>query len=756
MAQDLLHALVQLYEAFIGVYLSDPVLTFILAYWSALQIVLVAVAVVIFVMSAEDFLIDVAYWTLTVFDRKPQPGLPTLLAKPEANIAVLVPAWREADVIGRMLRNMAGTFVYERYHIFVGVYANDAETRREVDRVAAQIDRVHRVQISHDGPTNKADCLNGLVRGVIAFEAESRCRFEIIANHDAEDVVHRYGLKVINYFLSGFGMVQLPVRSLDRRPGEAIACVYMDEFAEWHGKDMVVRSALTGMVPSAGVGTAIAREAMDALCKARDDEPFNTGSLTEDYDIAHRLANLGFRSRFVKYTIPVRIERKHWLTGKNVTRTRHELVDTREYFPNRRKASVRQKARWMLGISFLGWRQIDWHGNWINRCFLWRDRKAPLAAPTAMLGYFLLGQWLILIATAWAAFGWPPLPPLDMPWLWTLITINMVLMLNRLAHRAIFVGRFHGLKHVWCSPLRVLVGNYVTFLAFLRAVRIYAHHLTTGRPIAWDKTAHVYPTAQELYRGKQELGDVLTYSGAITKLRLESALGVQQKTGRPLGLVLLDRNDIDDGRLADAYGELFGVPARGFDSSLVDARVRDLLPRLWAGRLNAFVLAQKSREEVLVAVGEPLSDPKFRLLHKLLSPHGIRKVSLQFAPLSDVAFGVRFAYGYGPLAAAREQVHRLLQKHQVGSEYEARLWGKLRCRYVRIGDLLVRSGVVTHAAVQRALWVAGERPLGEQLIAQKSLSYAQLSAALSLQHDLLMLGTKAVRAIAPDEVSLAA
>src|SRR5947209_7685747 len=168
----LLQGLLELYRDFVGFYLSDPVQTFVLAYWSTLQIVLVAVAVLIFAMSAEDVLIDGTYWALKLFIRDHQPDLKTVLAKAEANIAVLVPAWREAGVIGRMVLNMTGTFGYDRYQIFVGVYANDAETRLEVDRAAAQNRRVHRVQIPHDGPTNKADCLNGLIRAVIAFEGE--------------------------------------------------------------------------------------------------------------------------------------------------------------------------------------------------------------------------------------------------------------------------------------------------------------------------------------------------------------------------------------------------------------------------------------------------------------------------------------------------------------------------------------------------------------------------------------------------------
>src|SRR5437762_2386090 len=131
MALGLQHWFLQLYVDFVGFYLSDPVQSFVLAYWSPLHLVLVLIAVLIF---------------------------------------------------------------------FVGVYSNDAETRLEVDRAASQSRRIHRVPIPHDGPTNKADCLNGIVGGVFAFEAEHGTTFDIIVNHDAEDVVHTYGLKVMNYY----------------------------------------------------------------------------------------------------------------------------------------------------------------------------------------------------------------------------------------------------------------------------------------------------------------------------------------------------------------------------------------------------------------------------------------------------------------------------------------------------------------------------------------------------------------------------
>ncbi|MFH7617798.1 glycosyltransferase family 2 protein, partial [Pseudomonas syringae group genomosp. 7] len=77
---------------------------------------------------------------------------------------------------------------------------------------------------------------------------------------------------------------------------ELVAGVYMDEFAEWHAKDLVVRESVSGMVPSAGVGTCFSRRALLALSAQTDNQPFNTDSLTEDYDVGARLAAMGMQS----------------------------------------------------------------------------------------------------------------------------------------------------------------------------------------------------------------------------------------------------------------------------------------------------------------------------------------------------------------------------------------------------------------------------------------------------------------------------
>ena len=64
--------------------------------------------------------------------------------------------------------------------------------------------------------------------------------------HDSEDVLHPMELRFYNHLLPRKDMIQLPVTSLDREWYELVAGVYMDEFAEWHAKDLVVRESVSG------------------------------------------------------------------------------------------------------------------------------------------------------------------------------------------------------------------------------------------------------------------------------------------------------------------------------------------------------------------------------------------------------------------------------------------------------------------------------------------------------------------------------
>ncbi|QCI79697.1 hypothetical protein E6W36_09660 [Hankyongella ginsenosidimutans] len=157
-------------------------------------------------------------------------------------MAILVPAWDEADVIADMLRASLRRLDYPSYRLFVGVYPNDPQTRLAVATVADP--RVEMVVTTRPGPTSKADCLNHLYHAALRHAARAGVPVKAFVLHDAEDLVDPQELTVFNHLIPRKAMVQAPVIALPDPGSRWVAGSYMDEFAECHAKDMVVREWL--------------------------------------------------------------------------------------------------------------------------------------------------------------------------------------------------------------------------------------------------------------------------------------------------------------------------------------------------------------------------------------------------------------------------------------------------------------------------------------------------------------------------------
>ena len=151
--------------------------------------------------------------------------------------------------------------------------------------------------------------------------------------HDSEDVLHPLELKFFNYLLPRKDLIQIPVLSLPRDWNEWVACTYMDEFAEWHGKDLVVRESMANFVPSAGVGTCFSVHALQLLAADTDNQPFNTESLTEDYDIGERLARRGLKSVFCRFPVEYTVRQTILLgyAGERNQTSRHSALRARVF-----------------------------------------------------------------------------------------------------------------------------------------------------------------------------------------------------------------------------------------------------------------------------------------------------------------------------------------------------------------------------------------------------------------------------------------
>jgi adsorption protein B len=426
--------------------------------------------------AVNDLLVDLIYFgrriwrSASVYNRYPRAFASYyVFNKNPGLIAILVPAWDEASVIASMLKATLNRLDYDDYRIFVGHYRNDPATAAAIASVAD--DRVQAVQVEADGPTTKADCLNHLYDALIADETNTGRSAKAVVLHDAEDVVHRFELRIFDGLIDRAAVIQLPVLPLIDPHSRWIAGHYCDEFAEAHIKELVVREAVGAAIPLAGVGCAIARRPLAQLAAMQDGKPFAGNCMTEDYEVGLRLGALGLKTMFVR--IPAQPGERG-------------VVATRGHFPATLGSAVRQKARWLGGIALAGWDRLGWSGGLGERWMRMRDRRGPLAAMLLLAAYAAALLW----SQIWLAeaLGAPIKARLD-PGLVTLLTINGWLLAWRALMRAGFTTSAYGWREGLMSIPRLVVGNVVAMLAAGRAVSL---HLGGGAT-RWDKTRHVFP-----------------------------------------------------------------------------------------------------------------------------------------------------------------------------------------------------------------------------------------------------------------------
>jgi adsorption protein B len=339
---------------------SFDLLSALVAYKDVIEYLAITLLVLFFLFGLDDLFVDLYYWfgKLRAQPQFPADHIDKLDDFEPRPLAIMIPAWHEAGVILQTLKGMQTFIRYPNYQIFVGVYPNDPETREQVEAAARLHNNIHLANVPWEGPTSKADCLNAIIDRVFMFEQENGMAFAGVILHDAEDVVHPAELALFNAALHHADLIQLPVFSFRRALSDVIAATYMDEFAEWHTRDLVVRENLTGIVTCAGVSACFSRRAIEGL-RTKVGPVFDPANLTEDYDIAFRIAKLGMRERFVRFPSSFTIDISPDL-GQPLYVERRLPVATREFFPDEFRAAYRQRARWLLGIVFQGWQNYHW------------------------------------------------------------------------------------------------------------------------------------------------------------------------------------------------------------------------------------------------------------------------------------------------------------------------------------------------------------------------------------------------------------
>jgi adsorption protein B len=522
------------------------------------KILLIVVGVIFFISGIDDLFIDLyyliraAYRRLFIKPKFPKRSEERLKSEPEKPLAVMIPAWQESAVIRPMLENTLRSLHYSNFRIFVGTYPNDPDTLREVDLVREKCDRVERIVCPHEGPTNKADCLNWVYQGIKLYEKLHGVQFEIFVMQDCEDIIHPLCYKLFNFLIPRKDMVQLPVMALEPRWYQFTPGHYIDEFAQLHYKDMVVRESLNHSIPAAGVGCAFSRRAFEVVAKSSHNQLFSVDSLTEDYDMGFRMREHGLKQVFVKFPVTRVASRRNFLTGRERPVAVDDMVCIREYFPVRFKAAMRQKSRWVVGIALQGWANLGWLDGVWTRYMLYRDRKSLVTNLMTLLGYVLVAVVVTVWTVTWVnpdAYRFPPLLEQG-TWLWYLVLANAALLVWRMGFRAYCVFRLYGVAQALLSLPRMVWGNVVNFAATCRAIVLYLRYLRTGDLIAWDKTAHSYPSEKELTSYHRKIGDLLLERRLVTVTQLTQALDQQKSNARRLGEILTDMGALEDNELA--------------------------------------------------------------------------------------------------------------------------------------------------------------------------------------------------------------
>lgn len=445
----------------------------------------------------QDLVYDIGAYSLRLFRRiyyrrRERLTLARLRDREQQRIAVMVPAWNEGEVVGMMVTNILERVEYRNYQIFVGTYPNDPRTQDAVNRLAAIHPQIINVVNPKPGPTTKADCLNNVYRTIKLYEERENINFDIFVMHDSEDVVHPHSFLLYNYLIPRVDAIQLPILPLPTSPSRVVHWTYADEFSETHMKDVPVREKVSGFVPFAGTGTGFSRRAYTTL-ELQGRAVFNESSMTEDYSMSKRMREAGLNIVFVNLVLDGP-KRAPWTPLSR----RPEFISNWAYFPMDFTRAVRQKTRWIIGISLQEWEAGGWKGPDGHRADprmlenLVKDRKVFVSAATSMLGYVLLGYFLLFYA---GERGWVPfqlLPVIDEgSTLHRLVLVDTSFMVLRMLQRIIFVGMVYGPIAGLLSVPRLAISNIINGIAAYRALETFARARQGKTAVKWDNTDHL-------------------------------------------------------------------------------------------------------------------------------------------------------------------------------------------------------------------------------------------------------------------------
>jgi len=681
-------------------------LTLLFVIWLVCRVIMFVLILIFLVSGLDDFLTDCVYYLRAAYrkvfkSKKIKPVTWEQLASvPEKPVAIMVPAWQESAVIADMILNFKKSVQYDNWVLFVGTYPNDPETFREAERARCYIPNAEVVVTPAPGPTSKSDCLNWVYQGILLYEERTGIEFDIFLMHDAEDLVHPASVKYYNYLMPRMDFIQTPVIPLAPKWYQFIGGVYMDEFAESHLKDMRTREFMTGVLPSAGVGTALSRKAMAFLAQSRRNQIFDVTSLTEDYIMGLSLRKMKGRKIFLQQYIESEEKYQTRFFKREKVRKRKELIATKEFFPHTFRTATRQKSRWTLGIGLQGWR-VGWTLHPMINYWLWRDRKGIINSFAVMIGY---GVALVLGLFYLLGLYYPalqmPLILRDGDWIVHVLYVVFALFGWRLLNRVVSTTRYYNLFQGLLAIPRMIIGNFINFWAAWLALRQFIRAKVRGELPAWIKTDHAFPTQGQLRSYHRKLGEILIERGWVTQKQLERALEEQNETGAKLGEILLEKKLLWEEDLVEALAIQNANAFVELDPYTVAPDLLEKIPEEYARKMRIFPVSLQNNVFVLatdvIEVGHGENMGRDQREKELAERFGCA-IRLAWSSAKDIDFALDRGYGSrDKVAKVGERLgERLLRMGKVKQEDLVQALRLQKRSREKLGRILVSMGKVT-------------------------------------------------------------
>ena len=437
------------------------------------------------IFTFDDLFVDLC---AIVFRVKPQELDAQLkkqiLRTPQKRIGIIIANWKEDEILYQMISGNIENIQYENYVFFIGVYPNDEKTWAVAKSLESNFSQVQVIVNDRPGPTSKGQLLNHMADQISKMgQTYPHLACDLLLMQDSEDILHPLSLKVFNYYSEKADFVQIPVFSFPRLWSEFVGATYMDEFAESHTKDLLVRQKLGAAIPSCGVGTCMSQPLIARMKSIQNNQLLNENSLTEDYQLGLTSHFEGFQTLFV-------------CLYQKTSDGKIDWIATREYFPAQIKSSIKQKTRWTLGIAFQGTMFLGWQGSFVNKYFLFRDRKGPINS------FLLLLSTIYLLVFILNHMMGPAETPafLQNDVIKSLMFLNFAHMIWRIFQRSRHVMRIYSAQEGILAILRWPLGNMINFSAGVYALQKHLHSIRTKTRPQWDKTQHQIPTSFGLSR----------------------------------------------------------------------------------------------------------------------------------------------------------------------------------------------------------------------------------------------------------------